>query len=118
MTRIQSPAAAHMAGLSLRTIQARAPEIPGAAKVFGRWTFDPVKLSRWLADMEGASQCRETSTVGAPSSGAASRLPEPSIVEAYERAIGLKPASASRHGKQSWNAPRISGSPGTAGKRP
>jgi hypothetical protein len=32
MSRIQSPAAAQIAGLSLRTIQARAPEIPGAAK--------------------------------------------------------------------------------------
>jgi hypothetical protein len=118
VARIQSPAAAEIAGLSLRTIQARAPEIPGAAKLFGRWTFDPVKLIRWLADMEGVAQCRGTSIVGAPSGGAASRLPEPSIVEAYERAIGLKPAIASRHGKRSWNAPRISGSPGAAGKRP
>jgi hypothetical protein len=99
MSRIQSPAAAQIAGLSLRTIQARAPEIPGAAKLFGRWTFDPVKLRRWLADMEAAS-CPRISIVVVPSGGAASRSPAPSIAEAYERAIGLRPAGGSRRGSR------------------
>ena len=52
--RIQSAAAAALSGLSKRTIQARAPEIPGAAKLFGRWTFDHVRFHRWIAEEEAA----------------------------------------------------------------
>src|SRR5687767_1595139 len=79
--RIQAAAAADLTGLTVRTIQARAPEIPGAAKLFGRWTFDPIKLQRWIVEME-AALCRVTSTDGAPSGGAVSRSPASSIAEA------------------------------------
>lgn len=48
--RIQSAEAAAMLGVSVRTVQLRAAagEIPGAALIFGRWTFDPVMLRRFI----------------------------------------------------------------------
>jgi hypothetical protein len=116
--RIQSTAAAEISGLSVRTIQARAPEIPGAAKLFGRWTFDPVKLRRWLKEMEDASSCRATSTAAGPPGGGACRSPEPSTAAAYERAIGLKPPNGSRRGRPNWSGAPISGWPGTPGRKP
>jgi hypothetical protein len=36
----------------------RAADIPGAAKIFNRWTFDPVKLERWIAELEAESDRR------------------------------------------------------------
>jgi hypothetical protein len=95
-------------GVGTRTVQVRAREIPGAAKVFGVWTFDPIKLDRWLAQLE-AESCRVTSTEEELSGGDASKLPEPSIAAAYEQAIGLKPASASRRGRRRSSDPPTSG---------
>jgi hypothetical protein len=39
-------------GVGVRTVHVRAAEIPGAAKVFGIWTFDPGQLEDWIADLE------------------------------------------------------------------
>jgi hypothetical protein len=105
--RIQALAAARITGLSLRTIQAHAPRIPGAAKLLGRWTFDPIRLRRWIADMEAAS-CRVTSTEGALSGGGVSKSPEPSIAEAYERAIGLRRRPGSKPGRRCSSEPPTS----------
>jgi hypothetical protein len=87
-------------GVGVRTVQVRAADIPGAAKVFGIWTFDPIKLERWIAQLE-AESCRATSINAMGSGGAVSKLPEPSIAEAYERAIELKRARGSRRGARS-----------------
>jgi hypothetical protein len=45
-------------GVGVRTVQVRAPEIPGAAKIFGVWTFDPIKLDRWIDELEAAATDR------------------------------------------------------------
>jgi hypothetical protein len=47
-------------GVDVRTVQVRAPDIPGSAKIFGIWTFDPIKLEHWIAHLE-AESCRATS---------------------------------------------------------
>lgn len=49
-------------GLSRRTVQAMAArgEIPGAAKLGKLWTFDRMKLARWIRDKE--QECQRTST--------------------------------------------------------
>ena len=45
-------------GLSRRTIQAMAArgQIPGAAKLGSTWTFDKLKLARWIKHREDACQ--------------------------------------------------------------
>ncbi|KAA1052438.1 hypothetical protein FH063_004317 [Azospirillum argentinense] len=78
--RFGASEAARVSGLSLRTIQHRAAEIPGAAKLFGRWTFDAERFRRWIHDQEAA--CHRTSTSAAPSGGHAYRPAGPSIDEA------------------------------------
>jgi hypothetical protein len=52
--RIQSKAAAAILGVSHRTLQSRAlaGEIPGAARMFGTWTFDPSKLTAFVKQRE------------------------------------------------------------------
>ncbi len=49
-------------GLSKRTVQAMASrgQIPGAAKLGSTWTFDKLKLARWIKNREAA--CRTIST--------------------------------------------------------
>jgi replicative DNA helicase len=39
-------------GIGRRAVQLRAPEIPGAAKIFGCWTFDPAKLDGFIEQLE------------------------------------------------------------------
>lgn len=82
-------------GLSKRTVQNLAAKgmIPGAAKLGGLWTFDRIKLRRWIAAKEGEA-CQRTSISGAASGMDAFRLAETSFAKAYARAISGKPSDA------------------------
>lgn len=99
--RVRASTAASITGLSLRCVQSLAAQrkIPGSAKLGGAWTFDVAKLRRWIAQRE-AEGCPEISTGGAGYGGAAFRLPDASIEEAYARMIGRKPKSVSRSGSR------------------
>jgi len=46
--RVRTKRAAEITGLDVRTLQEKAAAglIPGARKVFGRWTFDPIMLAK------------------------------------------------------------------------
>ncbi len=99
-------------GLSLRTVQSLAAQgkIPGAAKLGGRWTFDLVKLRKWIADEEAAvveraiwrpgieglnAACERalgirSGTSWASPSRAGGVSPEASIDEAYERVLAQR----------------------------
>jgi hypothetical protein len=57
-TRYRCRQVAERLGVDARTVQVRAADIPGAAKIFNRWTFDPVKLERWIAELEAESDRR------------------------------------------------------------
>ena len=52
--RITIEVAQPLIGLPIRTVQAMAAngEIPGAAKMRRRWTFDRVKLEAWIVHKE------------------------------------------------------------------
>ena len=54
-------------GLSRRTVQAMASrgQIPGAAKFGKLWTFDRMKLARWIRDKERECLNQATSTSAA-----------------------------------------------------
>jgi predicted DNA-binding transcriptional regulator AlpA len=54
-------------GLSRRTVQAMASrgQIPGAAKFGKLWTFDRMKLARWIRDKERECLSQAISTSGA-----------------------------------------------------
>ena len=77
-------------GKGRRALQAMAARgrIPGAAKIGREWTFDRIKVRRWIRDLEGAA-CPITYTSGTASSGSRCKLPAFHIEEAYERALGL-----------------------------
>ena len=59
--RVQVDAVVHKTGLAKRTIQkmAQRGEIPGAAKLGSTWTFDRIKLARWIRNKE--RECQITS---------------------------------------------------------
>jgi hypothetical protein len=80
--RCKSREASLITGLDIRTLQEKAAngQIPGARKVFGRWTYDIAKLRR--LGVEGRS-C-EGSTRETGYSGRVSRSAAMSIESAYE----------------------------------
>ena len=91
--RIQSPEAAAITGLSLWNIQSMAirGEIPGAAKLGNRWTFDIGKLRRWITHKEGEA-CRVVETRRRADFDVRRAWSENArYEEAYERALGLDP---------------------------
>ena len=59
--RVQVDAVVHKTGLAKRTVQkmAQRGEIPGAAKLGSTWTFDRIKLARWIRSKE--RECQITS---------------------------------------------------------
>lgn len=65
-------------GLSRRTVQAMAArgEIPGAAKFGKLWTFDRLKLARWIREKE--QECQKTSMRGTAFTMPAFKWPGPS----------------------------------------
>lgn len=90
--RVLIAQACRMTGLSRRNVQDMAArgDIPGAAKLGGRWTFDAATLRRWIKSRE-IRRWEETSTSGDRSGGAGFVLPGSNIDEAYERALRLRP---------------------------
>lgn len=59
--RVQVDAVVQKTGLAKRTIQkmAQRGDIPGAAKLGSTWTFDRIKLARWIRNKE--RECQITS---------------------------------------------------------
>ena len=90
--RVLVAQACRITGLSRRNIQDMAArgDIPGAAKLGGRWTFDAATLRQWIKSRE-VGRWEETSTSGGRSGGVGLGLPGSSIDEAYERALRLRP---------------------------
>jgi hypothetical protein len=88
--RILIDALALETGKGRRALQSMAARglIPGAAKIGREWTFDRIKVRRWIRDLEGVA-CRTTYTSATASGGSRCKLPASHIDEAYERALGL-----------------------------
>jgi hypothetical protein len=55
-TRYRCRQVAQRLGVGVRTVQVRAAEIPGSAKIFGVWKFDPAKVERWITDLEARTR--------------------------------------------------------------
>jgi hypothetical protein len=94
--RIRSRDAARITGLSLRTIQEMSArsEIPGAALLGSRWTYDEAKLRRWIQAREEAASV----PFAMPSKSGSERpaFDSSATDRAYERLLGLrKPAASS-----------------------
>jgi len=107
--RIRAAVVSEMTSLSVRTIQdlAIAGKLPGAAKLGGVWTFDPVRLRAWIIERELACQGNPGISISAAQhGGGASRLPDANIEAAYEQLIRGKQRAASRGGGRSLNARR------------
>ena len=114
--RVQSGEAATLMGLSLRAVQSRAArgEIPGAAKLFGTWTFDPVKLAKFISGEESKCAAMTTFTKGPASIGCAPRSAGASIEKAYERAISKARGGYATPGLKQLSA--LSGMASAAGR--
>lgn len=93
--RVRTAEAARITGLDQRTLQEKAAAglIPGARKVFGRWTYDPTILAKL-----GRSPCQKTSRKGSTgagtSSGRASRSAVSNIAKAYELVLSQSRSGA------------------------
>src|SRR6266699_3055841 len=77
-------------GLPKRTIQEKAQrnEIPGAVKIFGRWTFDLVQLRNFVRNRQCENQKPRPEPIGVTtSSGAKRRLRVNSTDGLYTRTI-------------------------------
>lgn len=99
--RIRVSEVSRITSLSVRKVQelAIAGKLPGAAKLGGVWTFDPLRLRAWIREREDACHGNpEISISVAQHGGAASRSPAASIEAAYERLIRGKPRVGSRGG--------------------
>ena len=84
-TRIRTAEAARITGLDPRTLQEKAAcgLIPGARKIFGRWTYDVALLIK-LGKEPCPKTSRKASTGGAKFSGRVSRSEVSSTARAYE----------------------------------
>jgi hypothetical protein len=90
--RCRTAEACAITGLDARTLQEKAASgaIPGARKLFGRWTFDIAALRRLgrAVPVKGKGPgWPKTSIAGTASAGRASRSPASNIEKAYERAL-------------------------------
>lgn len=91
--RIEIPEAVAITGMKKRNLQDAAlrGEIPGAAKMGKCWTFDVVKLRRWVQEREEEAcrnaRPRQTRTGEGASSGAGSRSRARRSAGAYEQAM-------------------------------
>lgn len=93
--RVRTAEAAAITGLDARTLQEKAAQglIPGARKVFGRWTYDPSILAK-LGNAPCPKSCRKGYTGAVKSSGRASRSGVSSIERAYELVLSQSRKSA------------------------
>lgn len=88
--RVKVAAVVRMTGYSLRQVQelAAAGKIPSAAKLGAQWSFDPVRVRRWIKQKEREAECpRQTSSRGRASTTRASKSMVTTSDEAYERAL-------------------------------
>jgi hypothetical protein len=91
--RIKAPAAVAILGVPLRTVQAMAAkgELPTAALLCGRWTFNEAALRAYVRDREDETcrngEPRRAVIGGARRSGAAPRLRAGNTDGACERTI-------------------------------
>ncbi|WP_374545043.1 helix-turn-helix domain-containing protein [Rhodoblastus sp.] len=92
--RIQTKAAASMLGISPRSVQCLAAQglLPGAAKIGKVWTFDRVKLARYIAAQEAETEAngaclRKISTSAARRGGFVPPLGASKSEKAYELAM-------------------------------
>jgi hypothetical protein len=106
--RIRPADVSRMTSLSVRQVQflAAGGKIPGAAKLGGVWTFDPVQIKAWIT----AEECRtchraDTSISGATHGGAASVSMAESIDEAFERLIRKRPRTVFAAGASPLKGP-------------
>ncbi len=107
--RVRAAEVARLTTLSIRTVQdlAIAGKLPGAAKLGGVWTFDPVRLRAWIIERELAClENQEISMSEAQRGGVVSRLPDANTEAAYEQLIHGKRRVDSRRGAQSSSARR------------
>lgn len=97
--RIQSPAVAAKLGVTAKTVREMAErgEIPSAARMGHRWTFDAETIRRFVRRKE-EEVCQTTSIRGVGRGGRVLKLADATSDEAYERAIGLRPKSAATPG--------------------
>lgn len=76
-------------GLSRRTVQAMASrgQIPGAAKFGKLWTFDRMKLARWIRDKERECQSQATSISAGAYTTPVFKWPGPSAASPLKQQI-------------------------------
>lgn len=89
--RIQSLRVAMILGVTTRKVQEMAArgELPSAARIGRRWTFNEAAVRRWLQQQE--------MTVQSSASRARSPLFEAALDRVYEEAIGLNRPSVIRY---------------------
>lgn len=94
--RVRTAEAALITGLDPRTLQEKAAAglIPGARKVFGRWTYDRILLSKLGHEPCPSKNSRKASTGAGTFSGRVSRSKASNIEKAYERVLSRSPRSA------------------------
>lgn len=93
--RVRTAEAVRITGLDARTLQEKAAAglIPGARKVFGRWTYDPIIL-RKLGRTPCQRSSRKDSTAGVKSSGRVSRSGASNTAKAYELVLSRSRSGA------------------------
>lgn len=109
LERVRAADVRRMTSLSLRQIQDMAAkgDIPGAAKLGGVWTFDPLRVRAWIREEQRKCLANpKTSTSGAIPGGDVSVSPDENIEEAYEQLIHGKRHAGSRDGGRSSSARR------------
>jgi excisionase family DNA binding protein len=89
--RIQSPRVASILGVTTKTVREMAErgDLPSAARIGKRWTFNEAAVRSWLKRKEGEA-CPAVFTGAARRGGAVLSLPDATVDAAYEREIGLR----------------------------
>ena len=107
--RIRTAEVVRLTSLSIATIldMARTGRIPGAAKLGGTWTFDPLQIRAWIRQQERKTACRTrvTSTKEATRTGAASALMAWNLDERFEQVTRKKPGAGSKDGSSRSSSP-------------
>lgn len=90
--RVKSDVVASITGYSIRQVQelAGAGKIPSAAKLGAEWTFDPVRVRKWVRLKEREIECRQTSISARASGMRGSRSLAKTNDAAYEQVLNLR----------------------------
>ncbi len=94
--RVRTEDAVRITGLDRRTLQekAAAGKIPGARKVFGRWTYDPLILESLGTDPCQMKSSPRASTDAEKPYGRVSKSKVSNIAKAYEHVLSQSRKSA------------------------